>query len=107
METPATSVASTATMIAPKRAVMIDDPTRAIIHLADTDPEALAHPSQAARARRGHRKPTKSVPSDQAVPEKAPVTCSTCRITYLPSAIPPASVLSEGWVCDICQRTLG
>ncbi len=107
METSATSVTSTATMIAPKRAVMIDDPTQPITHLADTDPEALVNPPQAARAKRVQRKRTKSEPIDRTVPEKAPVTCSTCRITYLPSAIPPASVLSEGWVCDICQRTLG
>lgn len=107
METPATSVASTATMIAPKHAVMIDDPTRAITHIADTHEEALAHPSQAARAKRGQRRPTVSEPIDRAAPAQAPVTCSTCRITYLPSATPPASISSEDWVCDICQRSLG
>ena len=106
METPAISVASTGTMFAPKRAVMIDDPTRAIIRLADTDPEALAHPSQAARAKRGQRTRTKSVPGDRVVPEESPITCSTCRVIYLPSAIPPASASTEGWICDNCQRTL-
>lgn len=107
METPATSVAPTATLIAPKRAVMIDDLTRAITVLADADSEAMAHPSQAARAKRGHGRRTKSLPVDQSVPEDAPVTCSTCRMTYLPSAIPPHSASSADWVCDGCQRTLG
>ena len=107
METPAISVASTGTMIAPKRAVMIDDPIRAITVLADPESEALAHPSQTARTKRGQRTRTKSLPVDPPVPEKAPVTCPICRMTYLPSAIPPASTSSEEWVCDGCQRTLG
>ena len=107
METPATSVASTATMIAPKRAVMIDDPTRAIIHLAGTDRDVLAQPSQAARAKRGQRRRTKSEPVDLTVPEKAPVTCSACRMTYLPSAIPPDSTTHGNWACDICHQNLG
>jgi hypothetical protein len=63
-------------MIAPKRAVMIDDPTPAITVPADRSPDA-------------------------------PLTCSTCRITYLPSALPPASTPSEDWVCDRCHPTLG
>ena len=106
METPATSVVSTATMIAPKRAVMIDS-TRAVTHRGDTDPAVLAHPSQSARARRGQRTRTRSESVDRTVHEKAPVTCSTCRTTYLPSAIPLASTSPEGWVCDVCQGTLG
>lgn len=108
METPAISVASTGTMFAPKRAVMIDDPTRALTVLADLESEALAHPSQTARAKRGQRTRTKYVPGDRVVPEEAPVTCSTCRIIYLPSAIPPASASAstEGWICDNCQRSL-
>lgn len=99
METPATSVPSMATMIAPKRVVMIDDPNRAITHLADIDLRVLDHPSQAAGAKRRQRRRTKSMLRDQRVLGKAPVSCSTCRITYLPSAIPAPSPSSEGWVC--------
>lgn len=101
VETPATSVASTATMIAPKRVVMIDDPARANTQLpAGLGP--LAHPSHAPGAKRGQRRRVSWV-----APERAPVTCSTCRVTYLPSAVPSASTSSEDWVCDVCQRTLG
>ena len=107
METPAISVASTGTMFAPKRAVMIDDPTGATTVLADPESQALAHPSQTARTKRGQRTRTKSLPVGPPVPEKTPVTCHICRITYLPAAIPPASTSSEAWVCDICQRALG
>ena len=107
METPAISAPSTATMIVPKRVVMIDNPKRAITHLADIDPLALDHPSQAPRAKSGERRRTKSMLRAQRVRGKASVTCSVCRVTYLPSATPAASASSEGWVCGTCQRTLG
>ncbi len=97
METPATSAASAGTMVATKRAVMIDDPFRGI---------ALAHPSQSVRAERGRRR-TRSVQLDRPVPEHAPITCSTCRMTFLPSAAPPAATSSEGWVCDLCRTDIG
>ena len=45
MEAPTTSAASAITMIATKRAVMIDNLARAISDLADTSPKDLAHPS--------------------------------------------------------------
>lgn len=93
-------------MIAPKHAVMIDDPIRAITCLVGTGPEALAHPSRA-HAKRGQRRQTKFVPVERPVSAVTPVTCSTCRMTYLPSTIPPASTSSEDWVCDICQKALG
>lgn len=105
METPATAVAPPGTMIAPKRAVMIDDLARAIAVRADSDSEAMARPSHPAGAKRGHGRRSNSLPVDRPVPENAPVTCSTCRMTYLPSAIPD-SASSRGWVCDGCQRIL-
>ena len=58
MEAPTTSAGSAVTLIAPKRAVMID-PGR--------------------------------------------LTCCSCRITYLPSAVPPLEVVPEDWVCDRCR----
>ncbi len=86
---------------------MIDAPTRDITVLADPESEALAHPSQTARTKRGQRTGTKSLPGGPSVPERAPATCQICRITYLPLAIPAASTSSEDWVCDSCQRTIG
>lgn len=106
METPATSDDSTVTMIAPKRAVMIDDPTRAFTPLAHPGPEALAHPAHTSRASGGQARRAKSLPDGRRVPKKAPVTCCTCRVTYLPSAISPASTSPEDWVCDICRPTV-
>ena len=107
VETPATSVVSTATMIAPKCVVMIDHPDRAITQLADADPGPLAHPSRPAGAGREPRRRVKSWAVDEPVLEQAPMTCSTCRVTYLPSAISSASTSSEDWVCDLCNRTFG
>ena len=107
METPATSVVSTGTMIAPKRAVMIDDLTRSITIVADPHTDAWAHPSQTVHAKRTQGKKIRSRPGDRPIPENRPVTCSTCRMTYLPSAIPPASTPLEDWVCDSCQGVLG
>lgn len=106
METTATSIASTATMIAPKRAVMIADPTRAIVDVADPGTAAIAHPSQATCGECEHARRTNSLSVNPAVPERAPVTCSTCHMTYLPSAIPSPSASSEDWLCDGCQRNL-
>lgn len=94
-------------MIAAKRAVMIDDPIQTITHVAGTGLEALGHPSQAARGKRGQRRWAKPVPVDRLVPEKASFTCSTCRITFLPFVIGSASTSSEEWVCDICLKALG
>lgn len=107
MEAPAKSVTSTVTMIAPKHAVMIDDPAWPITHLVDPGSEAFAHPSQRARAERGQGSGTEAMPADRPALEKGPVTCSTCRMTYLPSAVPPASTPAEDWVCDGCRATLG
>lgn len=106
METPSASVVSADTMIAPKRAVMIDDPIQTTTHLAGTGPEALGHPSQADNGRRGHRRRAKRAPVDRLVPDRASFTCSTCRITFLPFAIAPVSTSSEDWVCDICLKVV-
>lgn len=106
MEAPTTSVTSTATMIAPKRAVMIDDLVEAISLDADAGSETLGHPSQMSRAEGGQKRRTGSRPLARPARDHASVTCSTCRITYLPSALPPPSA-TEVRVCDSCQQTLG
>ena len=107
METPAKSVVLTATMIAPKRAVMIDDLTRSITDFAEPDTEGLAHPSRTARAKRGQDARIKSPSADRAAHHHGPVTCSACRITYLPSARPATPGAPGDWVCDGCQQPLG
>lgn len=114
MEAPTTSVTETATMIAPKRSVMIDDPARAITHTADpaagaADPasKAAAHPSQPPAAEGGKRRRTLSRLIARPARKHASITCSTCRITYLPSALPPPSTPPHARVCDSCQQTLG
>ena len=107
MEAPTTSVTSVATLIAPKRAVMIDDQARAITPIADRDSESLAHPSTTAATKRGAGRQKKFLPVARRSSEYASVTCSTCRITYLPSAVAAAPALPQGRVCDNCQQTLG
>lgn len=94
-------------MIAPKRAVMIDNLARRINDLPDASPENEAHPSQAPRAHPGQRTLTDCLSADRPAHESVPVTCSTCRLTYLPSAAPAASRPGEDWVCEACQQRLG
>lgn len=106
METPSTSVASADTMIAPKRAVMIDGPIQTITYLAGTGTEASGHPSQAARGGREQRRRAKLIPVDRLVPHRASFTCSTCRITFLPFAVSSASTSPGDWVCDLCLKAL-
>lgn len=94
-------------MIAPKHAFMTDDPARAITLAADPGAGALEHPSQMARAKRGQRRQTRSLPLARPLPGYAAATCATCRITYLPSAMPPQSTPLQERACDNCQQTLG
>ena len=105
MEAPTTSAVSGIRMIAAKRAVMIDNLARAINDLADTplgDPDNLSlAPSPHPEQRR-----TKSLSADRLTHQSAPITCSTCRLTYLPTAVPAASRPGEDWVCDGCQQSL-
>lgn len=94
-------------MIAPKRAVMIDNLGWAINDLADTFPEERDDPSLAHPTHPRQRTRNKSLSADRAAPESAPITCSVCRLTYLPTAVPPASHPAKEWVCDGCQQSLG
>lgn len=94
-------------MIAAKRAVMIDNLAQAINDLADPSPEDPRHPSLAPRVHPEQRTRTNSLSADRPTHESAPITCSTCRLTYLPSAIPAASRHPEDWLCDGCQQSLG
>ena len=94
-------------MIATKRAVMIDNLARTIHDVADSSPEDLAHPSLAPRSRPGQRTRPKSLSADRPVHESVPITCPTCRMTYLPTAVPAASDPPEDWVCDGCQQSMG
>ena len=107
MEAPATSAGSAPTMIATKRAVMIDNLARTIHDVADASPEDLAHPSLAPRSQAGQRTRPKSLSADRPVHESVPITCSACRMTYLPTAVPAASDPPEDWVCDGCQQSMG
>jgi hypothetical protein len=107
MEAPTTSAASAITMIAPKRAVMIDNLARAISDLADTSPKDLAHPSLGPRAHPEQKTRTKFLSANRPAHESVPVTCSTCGMTYLPTAVPAASDPPEDWVCDGCHQSLG
>jgi hypothetical protein len=36
----------------------------------------------------------------------APITCGTCRVTYLTPVPLPASVKAEPWVCSVCLHAL-
>jgi hypothetical protein len=93
-------------MIAPKRAVMIHNLARAINDSADISPEDQVHPSLASHSQPGQKTRTRSLSADHPAHESAPITCSTCRMTYLPSAVPAASAPPEDWVCDGCQQSL-
>lgn len=109
MEAPTPSETSAVTMIAPKFAVMIDDLSRVTLNdVADPSPDELGHPSGSARGRALARRRTKSRSEHPSVPVSGPMTCSTCRITYLPTAVPPLSVAPGDWDCDRCAgRTSG
>jgi hypothetical protein len=105
MEAPVTSAPSAVTMIAPKRAVMIDDLSRAVLDdLAHPSTKQTAHPSESARVRPAKRR-TKSQSGDRVVRESGPITCCSCRITYLPKAVPQLTVVPEDWICDRCRTS--
>lgn len=107
MEAPTTSATLAITMIAPKRAVMIDNLAWAVSDVSGTSPEDPDDPSLAHPARPRQRTRTRSLSADRGAPESAPITCSACRLTYLPTAVPSASRRPTGWVCDGCQQNLG
>jgi hypothetical protein len=107
MEAPTTSAASAITMIAPKRAVMIDDLASANSDLPDSSPKDLVHPSLRPRAHPEQWTRTKFLSADRPDYESVPITCSTCSMTYLPTAVPAASDPLEEWACDGCHQSLG
>jgi len=108
METPATSASSDATMIAPRRSVMIDKMSRAFLDdvangVADPSSAQTAHPSVPRRVRPVARRRNASPRRDSAVSGSGPITCCNCRITYLPGAVAPPTVALEDWVCERCS----
>ena len=94
-------------MIAPKRAIMIDNLARAINDHAETSPEDPAHRSLTPRVHPAQGRRTKSLSGDRPPRESVPITCSTCGLTYLPTAVPAASHPLEEWLCGGCQQSLG
>jgi hypothetical protein len=100
MEAPTTSSVEAVTMIAPKRAIMIDKLARAVNATPELSPEDQIHPAF------GSRGPN-SRAADRRARVSALTTCSTCRMTYLPSAVPQASLASRDPVCDGCEQSLG
>ncbi|MDE3203583.1 MAG: hypothetical protein KGQ66_05110 [Acidobacteriota bacterium] len=91
------------TLIAPKRAVLIDDPGQPILEdLLEASPGTMAHPSESTGSRAGRTR-TRSGSRRRAVGESVAMTCCSCRITYLPTAISSPAVLAEEWVCDGCR----
>jgi hypothetical protein len=95
-------------MIAPKRAVMIDNLSRTVLDdIAHPGPEQTAHPSESACVRPKAKRRTKSQSRDRAVRESGRITCCSCRITYLPTAVPPLKVVPEDWVCFRAASDLG
>ena len=107
MEAPTTSAAPAITMIVPKRVVMVDDVAQPVNDLSYASPEhpdrrSLAHPANSRQRTR-----TKSTSADRPAHESAPISCPTCRLTYLPLAVSAASHLLKEWVCDGCRQSLG
>lgn len=100
MEAPTTSSTQAITMVAAKRAVMIDNLTQAINADPELSQDDRVHPAFGSSTRRPRTR-------SSAAGGSAPITCSNCRMTYLPSAVPPASPAPRGWVCDGCEQTLG
>jgi hypothetical protein len=91
------------TSIAPKRAVMIDNLTEVLLDdFADASMDRLAHPSQPSRSRTRRRTQTRFGATDRPGHRCPPITCSTCRVTYLTGVDLPASVSPDGWVCGVC-----
>jgi hypothetical protein len=91
-------------MIAPKRAVMIDHLSRAILNdIAQPSPEQTGHASESDRARAVARRRTKFSSRGRPLRQSRPLTCSTCQIAYLPTAVSPPTVALEDWACDRCR----
>jgi hypothetical protein len=107
MEAPTTSANSAVTLIALKRAIMIDALSQPVIDDGDSPPGAQFHPSRATRAQAGGRGWDGPDSATGPVRATAPVTCPTCRMTYLPTAMPAASAPTQDWVCVGCQQILG
>jgi hypothetical protein len=90
-------------MIAPKRTVMIDEECRTVLDEgAPPGPERAAHPSEYAGASSRSRTRARSGSREWAVRGSGRMTCSSCRITYLPGAVPPLEAAPEDWVCARC-----
>ena len=106
MEAPTSSAVSATTMIAAKRAVMVDHLLRAINDVAYTNPDDREQLSPVYPTRSGHRPRAKSRSADRPARE-SPLTCANCRLTYLPFAVPAASGPHKDRLCDGCQQSLG
>ncbi len=103
MEAPRTSAASAVTLIAPKRAVLIDDPGQPILgDLLEPSVGTMVHPSESTRSPAARTR-TRSGSRRRAVGESVAMTCCSCHITYLPTAASPPAVFAEEWVCDWCR----
>jgi hypothetical protein len=110
MEAPSMSPAPAVigiTSVAPKQAVMIDNLTKVILDGdADASMDRLAHPSHPSRLRTRRRTQARFRSADHRTRRCPPITCSTCRVTYLTVVGLPASVSPEGWVCGVCLGDL-
>lgn len=85
---------------------MIDDLADVFLdEAADAHVERFAHPAGSARRRPG-RRPHPTTGTLRPAGGRAPITCTTCRVTYIAVAVPP-SVAPEVWVCDVCLSQPG
>jgi hypothetical protein len=91
------------TSIAPKRAVMIDDLTKVGLDgAADSSTEHLADPSRPSRVRSRRRTKAKFGAAEGLARLCSPITCSTCRVSYLTVVGLSESDSPNGWVCAVC-----
>lgn len=94
-------------MIAAKRVVMIDDLVPAFNAIAELSPGDQTHPAFGSRARSRPRARARVSGDARLARRSGLITCATCRMTYLPSAVPPAPLSGEAWVCHGCEQKLG
>ena len=100
METPATSSAAPITSLAPKRAVMIDDLSRALFERVndggDTDPV------DAWRSNHGDGRRSRTARGEDRAPHRKTLTCTSCHIVHIGTSVDAAEATGTDWVCPTC-----
>lgn len=109
METPTTSAAlavAPITSLSPKRAVMIDDRTDALLNEVADDYMNDPVPTSRSARRRSGRGAHATAGTGRSTRRFTPITCTVCQVTYISAPALSPSVSPAGWVCGVCLQDL-